>query len=85
MAPGVDIEISKGQKDELQLTGNSLEAVSQSAADLQQICKVRNKDIRKVSDPDTLGTMCLPNRSGAVVLGRPLRVGTGAYRRLTYS
>lgn len=48
MRPGVDVEISKNQKDELQLTGNSLENVSQSAADIQQICRVRNKDIRKV-------------------------------------
>ena len=51
MQPGVDVEISKSQKDELLLTGNSLQAVSQSAADIQQICRVRNKDIRKVSFP----------------------------------
>jgi large subunit ribosomal protein L9e len=50
MQPGVDVEISKNQKDELVLSGNSLEAVSQSAADIQQICKVRNKDIRKFLD-----------------------------------
>ncbi|KAI4247831.1 MAG: hypothetical protein LQ352_006085 [Teloschistes flavicans] len=49
MHEGVDIEISKGTKDELTITGNSLENVSQSAADIQQICRVRNKDIRKVS------------------------------------
>lgn len=48
MHPGVDVEVSKSQKDEIQLTGNSLENVSQSAADIQQICRVRNKDIRKV-------------------------------------
>lgn len=48
MHEGVEIEISKSQKDELTLTGNSLENVSQSAADIQQICRVRNKDIRKV-------------------------------------
>jgi ribosomal protein L6P/L9E len=48
MHPGVDVEPSKNQKDELQLTGISLENVSQSAADIQQACKVRNKDIRKV-------------------------------------
>lgn len=48
MQPGVDVEVSKTQKDELVLLGNSLENVSQSAADIQQICKVRNKDIRKV-------------------------------------
>lgn len=49
MHEGVDVEISKAQKDELTITGNSLENVSQSAADIQQICRVRNKDIRKVS------------------------------------
>ena len=48
MRPGVDVEVSKAQKDELLLLGNSLEDVSQSAADIQQICRVRNKDIRKV-------------------------------------
>ena len=50
MQAGVDVETSKNVKDELQLTGNSLENVSQSAADIQQICKVRNKDIRKFLD-----------------------------------
>ncbi|KAE9570239.1 60S ribosomal protein L9-B [Colletotrichum fructicola] len=50
MRAGVDVEVSKAQKDELVLSGNSLEAVSQSAADIQQICKVRNKDIRKFLD-----------------------------------
>lgn len=48
MHPGVDVEASKNQKDEIQITGNSLENVSQSAADIQQACRVRNKDIRKV-------------------------------------
>lgn len=47
---GVHIEISTTQKDELVLSGNSLENVSQSAADIQQICRVRNKDIRKFLD-----------------------------------
>ncbi|KAK4971165.1 hypothetical protein LTR28_013629 [Elasticomyces elasticus] len=50
MQAGVDVEVSKNVKDELQLTGNSLENVSQSAADIQQICRVRNKDIRKFLD-----------------------------------
>lgn len=48
MQPGVEVEVSKNQKDELVLSGNSIENVSQSAADIQQVCKVRNKDIRKV-------------------------------------
>ncbi|KAI0025324.1 60S ribosomal protein L9 [Xylariomycetidae sp. FL0641] len=50
MQPGVDVEVSKAQKDELLIMGNSLEQVSQSAADIQQICRVRNKDIRKFLD-----------------------------------
>ena len=50
MQPGVDVEISKAQKDEIQLFGNSVENVSQSAADIQQVCRVRNKDIRKVCE-----------------------------------
>jgi large subunit ribosomal protein L9e len=53
--PGVDIQASPNVKDELQLSGNSLEAVSQSAADIQQICRVRNKDIRKVRDSEPSG------------------------------
>ncbi|KAK2073135.1 hypothetical protein P8C59_007438 [Phyllachora maydis] len=50
MRHGVDVEVSKAQKDELLVLGNSLEDVSQSAADIQQICRVRNKDIRKFLD-----------------------------------
>ncbi|KAF1817409.1 ribosomal protein L6 [Eremomyces bilateralis CBS 781.70] len=50
MRAGVDVEASKNVKDELLLSGISLEDVSQSAADLQQSCKVRNKDIRKFLD-----------------------------------
>lgn len=48
MRHGVEVAISTTLKDELLITGNSLENVSQSAADIQQICRVRNKDIRKV-------------------------------------
>ena len=50
MQKGVDVEVTKGVKDQLEITGNSLEGVSQSAADIQQICRVRNKDIRKFLD-----------------------------------
>ena len=46
----VEIIASTNVKDEFQLSGNSLEDVSQSAADIQQICRVRNKDIRKFLD-----------------------------------
>ena len=47
---GVDVEFSTAQKDELVLSGNSVEDVTQNAADVQQICRVRNKDIRKFLD-----------------------------------
>lgn len=47
---GVEVEFSTTQKDEIVLSGNSVENVSQNAADIQQICRVRNKDIRKFLD-----------------------------------
>ncbi|CAM9024379.1 hypothetical protein WICANDRAFT_35384 [Wickerhamomyces anomalus NRRL Y-366-8] len=47
---GVTVEFSANQKDEIVLSGNSVENVSQNAADIQQICRVRNKDIRKFLD-----------------------------------
>ena len=72
MHPGVTVENSKNQKDELivqvnfafqtiikaslqcshwlSLQGNSIEAVSQSAALIQQSTTVKNKDIRKFLD-----------------------------------
>lgn len=47
-----DTKITKSTdvKDQLVLEGNDIDAVSQSAADIQQACKVRNKDIRKFLD-----------------------------------
>lgn len=62
MQPGVDVTISTTQKDELQISGNSLENVSQSAADIQQICRVRNKDIRKVLMPLSVKLCKLPEK-----------------------
>jgi ribosomal protein L6P/L9E len=41
---GVKVTISTNVKDELILEGESLENVSQSAASIQQICNVRNKE-----------------------------------------
>ncbi|AMD19685.1 HCL466Cp [Eremothecium sinecaudum] len=47
---GVSVEFSTNVKDEIVLSGNSIENVSQNAADIQQICRARNKDIRKFLD-----------------------------------
>lgn len=92
MAPGVDVEVSKSQKDELVLSGNSLENVSQSAADIQQICRVRNKDIRKVlftriglcscglsiSPMSQLFYVCVSHDANCcLVLGRSVRLREG--------
>ena len=46
---GVSIAMT-GVKDEISLTGNSIENVSQSAASIQQSVLVKNKDIRKFLD-----------------------------------
>jgi large subunit ribosomal protein L9e len=50
MSPGVTVEISKAQKDELYVNGNDIELVSKSAARIQQSTTVKNKDIRKFLD-----------------------------------
>merc|ERR1712168_476137 len=50
MHDGVVCENSKDQKDELVITGNSIEDVSQSVALIQQSTTVKNKDIRKFLD-----------------------------------
>jgi len=50
MLEGVEICESKTQKDELILLGNDVDNVSQSAASIHGVCRVRNKDIRKFLD-----------------------------------
>jgi len=50
MLDGVTITESKGQKDELILEGADIQNVSQSAASIHGVCRVRNKDIRKFLD-----------------------------------
>merc|ERR1711915_173024 len=50
MLEGVTITASPKQKDEFILEGNDIEAVSQSAATIQQSTAVKDKDIRKFLD-----------------------------------
>lgn len=50
MAPGVTVQRSDSVKDEILISGNDINAVSQSAAKVQQSCLVKNKDIRKFLD-----------------------------------
>ncbi|XP_071532365.1 large ribosomal subunit protein uL6 [Panulirus ornatus] len=50
MAPGVTIAASSKQKDEFIIEGNDVEAVSQTAACIQQSTTVKQKDIRKFLD-----------------------------------
>ena len=80
MKEGVTVEASKNVKDQLELTGNDLENVSQSAADIQQVCRVKNKDIRKVSlSSSVLGRLSVSCANEVVVLGRLVRLGAGQY------
>jgi len=50
MMDGVTITRSEKIKDQLELTGASLENVALTAAVIHQKCKVKNKDIRKFLD-----------------------------------
>lgn len=49
MLEGVSVEMT-GQKDEIIIHGNDLQNVSQSAASIQNITKVKGKDIRMFLD-----------------------------------
>jgi large subunit ribosomal protein L9e len=49
LLPGVTVNHTD-QKDEIVLTGNDIQNVSQSAANIQQSTLVKNKDIRKFLD-----------------------------------
>jgi large subunit ribosomal protein L9e len=48
--PGVTVKLSDNVKDQIELLGNDVEAVSRSAALIHDSCLVRNKDIRRFLD-----------------------------------
>ncbi|KAJ3392654.1 60S ribosomal protein L9 [Entophlyctis sp. JEL0112] len=50
MLDGVTVSHSPNQKDEITIVGNDIDNVSQSAAQIQQSTRVKNKDIRKFLD-----------------------------------
>ncbi|CAM9635838.1 unnamed protein product [Phaeothamnion confervicola] len=50
LAPGVDYVRTASVKDQIELSGNDLSAVSMTAARLQQSTAVKRKDIRKFLD-----------------------------------
>jgi len=50
MLDGVKVDRSEKVKDEIVLTGNNVELVSQSAANVHQSALVKGKDIRKFLD-----------------------------------
>jgi len=50
MLPGVTLDRSKDVKDQIELQGNDVNAVSQAAANLHCAIRVRQKDIRKFLD-----------------------------------
>jgi len=50
LSPGVTIARSEVVKDQLELVGNDLESVAQSAANIHTSAKVLKKDIRKFLD-----------------------------------
>eukprot|EP01092_Planopodium_desertum_P003535 TRINITY_DN1646_c0_g2_i1.p1 TRINITY_DN1646_c0_g2~~TRINITY_DN1646_c0_g2_i1.p1 ORF type:complete len:214 (-),score=53.97 TRINITY_DN1646_c0_g2_i1:49-636(-) len=50
MLPGCKVDRNEAVKDEIVVTGNDIERVSQSAAAIHQSCLVKKKDIRKFLD-----------------------------------
>ena len=50
MAPTVSVKKSENVKDEITISGSSLELVSMSAANVHASCLIKNKDIRKFLD-----------------------------------
>tara|TARA_B110000208_G_scaffold174179_1_gene218655 strand:+ start:460 stop:915 length:456 start_codon:yes stop_codon:yes gene_type:complete len=50
LRPGVTVEKSSDVKDQFVFTGNNIEAISRSCAEIHQQTLVRDKDIRKFLD-----------------------------------
>jgi len=50
MAPGVTVTRSESVKDQIEIKGNDIEKVSQSAASIYHAARVKGKDIRKFLD-----------------------------------
>uniref|UniRef100_A0A7S4P371 60S ribosomal protein L9 n=1 Tax=Guillardia theta TaxID=55529 RepID=A0A7S4P371_GUITH len=49
MQEGCEVDRTK-EKDEIVITGNSIEGVGTSVSQIQQMCQVKHKDIRKYLD-----------------------------------
>lgn len=69
MLEGVEIA-ETGTKDEVGISGNDIEAVSQSAASIHTSCLVKNKDIR-ASAPLALMLRSTDSRTGKFLDGSP--------------
>ena len=48
--PGVTMKRSTDVKDQIEVMGNDIQAVSRTCAQINMVCKVKNKDIRKFLD-----------------------------------
>ena len=73
MLEGVTVSLSANQKDELILQGNDVHNVSQSAASIQGICAVKDKDIRKFLDGKHLGNHFYHNNNHIFQVSMSLR------------
>lgn len=79
VAEGVTAEQSTTQKDELILTGNSVEDVSQCAADIQQICR-KYFQCRETLVCEITNNFRCQKQGYQKVLGRYLRLRKGYHR-----
>ena len=54
LSEGVDYVRTASVKDQIELSGNDINSVSNTAARISQACTVKNKDIRKFLDGESL-------------------------------